>query len=295
MACARALHSVFRAPHGISCCARAGFADAKGSQQNMPSGGLKKNVCTPAARRSSELRRAARDVVGLRSPQARTPMSTFRPKFITFDCYGTLTRFRMAESAREIFRDRVQPDRMEQFVRDFAAYRLDEVLGAWKPYRDVIRNSVRRTCRKWNVEYRDAEAVGIYEAVPTWGPHADVAEPLKRIAKEIPLVILSNASDDQIMKNVALLEAPFYAVYTAQQAQAYKPRLQAFEYMLDNLCVNPEEILHVSSSLRYDLMSANDIGITHKAFVSRGHEPSTPYYNYTEIKDISGLPALVGL
>ncbi|MGQ0835382.1 MAG: haloacid dehalogenase type II [Gammaproteobacteria bacterium] len=222
-------------------------------------------------------------------------MSTFRPKYITFDCYGTLTHFRIGELARELFAERVKPEHMEQFVRDFASYRLDEVLGAWKPYADVIRNSVRRTCRKWRIEYRDSEAQRIYEAVPTWGPHPDVPEPLARIARHIPLVIISNASNDQIGHNVAKLGAPFYAVYTAQQAGAYKPRLQAFEYMLDNLCVNPEDVLHVSSSLRYDLMSAHDIGIRHKAFVNRGHEPSTPYYGYTEIKDIGGLPALVGL
>jgi 2-haloacid dehalogenase len=54
-------------------------------------------------------------------------------------------------------------------------------------------------------------------------------------------------------------------------------------------------LLHVSSSLRYDLMSAEDLGIRNKVFVSRGHEPSTPYYNYHEIRDLSGLPALVGL
>jgi 2-haloacid dehalogenase len=222
-------------------------------------------------------------------------MTAFRPKFITFDCYGTLTRFRMAEMAREIFKDRVPADQMEQFVKDFAAYRLDEVLGAWKPYEDVLRNAVRRSCRKWKIEYRDAEAVSFYTAVPGWGPHPDVAEPLARIAKHIPLVILSNASNDQIMHNVAKLGAPFYAVFTAQQAQAYKPRLQAFEYMLDNLCVAPEDVLHVSSSMRYDLMSANDMGIRMKAFVNRGHESGNPAYNYVEINDIGGLPALVGL
>jgi 2-haloacid dehalogenase len=222
-------------------------------------------------------------------------MTHFRPKYITFDCYGTLTRFQMAELARELFADRVAADRMPAFVKDFAAYRLDEVLGPWKPYVDVLRNAVRRTCRKWRLEYKDAEARRFYEAVPTWGPHPDVPEPLARVAKHIPLVILSNASDDQILHNVAKLGAPFYAVYTAQQAQAYKPRLQAFEYMLDNLCCGPEDVLHVSSSLRYDLMSADDLGIKMKAFVNRGHEPSTPHYNYAEIKDISGLPALVGL
>ncbi|MCX7174956.1 MAG: haloacid dehalogenase type II [Proteobacteria bacterium] len=222
-------------------------------------------------------------------------MTGFRPKYITFDCYGTLTRFRMSDLTREIFADRVSKDDMEQFVKDFAAYRLDEVLGAWKPYKDVICNALRRTCKRWKVEYRDNEGMRYYEAVPTWGPHPDVPEPLSRIAKHIPLVILSNASNDQIHKNVALLGAPFHAVYTAEQAQAYKPRLQAFEYMLDQLGCGPEEILHVSSSLRYDLMSADDIGIRHTVFVNRGHGPSSSYYSYHEIKDIGGLPAIVGL
>ena len=82
---------------------------------------------------------------------------------------------------------------------------------------------------------------------------------------------------------------------TAEQAQAYKPRLRAFEYMLDQLGCAPEDLLHVSSSLRYDHMSANDVGIRDKAFVNRGHEPGNPAYGYREIKDIGGLPALVGL
>ena len=92
-----------------------------------------------------------------------------------------------------------------------------------------------------------------------------------------------------------MLGAPFHRVYTAQQAQAYKPRLKAFEYMLDSLGCNPEDVLHVSSSLRYDLMSADDIGIKNKVFVNRGHGPGNPAYGYTEINDIGGLPGVVGL
>ena len=222
-------------------------------------------------------------------------MSTFKPKYITFDCYGTLIRFRMADMARELFADRIGAASMDQFAKDFAAYRLDEVLGAWQPYAEVLANAVRRTCRRWGIEYRPEDARRIYEAVPTWGPHPDVPEALARIAPHIPLVILSNASNDQIGHNVAKLGAPFHAVFTAQQAQAYKPRLQAFEYMFDQLGCSPADVLHVSSSLRYDLMSAEDMGIRHKVFVARGHEPSTPYYNYHEIKDLSGLPAIVGL
>jgi 2-haloacid dehalogenase len=222
-------------------------------------------------------------------------MIDFEPKYITFDCYGTLTKFRMAELAREIYGDRLQGPQMERFVAFFAGYRLDEVLGAWKPYRDVVVNSVRRTCQRMGVAFNQSEAEKFYLAVPTWGPHPDVPEGLSRLAKKYKLVALSNASDDQIQSNVDKLGAPFHKVFTAQQAQSYKPRMEGFEYMFDQLDCNPEDVLHVSSSLRYDLMTAHDLGVKHKAFINRGHEPSTPYYEYYEVNDIGGLATLLGL
>jgi 2-haloacid dehalogenase len=219
----------------------------------------------------------------------------FRPRYITFDCYGTLTNFRIHDVTRRIFADRIAADRMNRFLADFTAYRFDEAQGDWKPYADLLHNALSRTCRKWNLECTEAESHQHYDAVPTWGPHADVPAGLAQIAGKIPLVILSNASDDQIQRNVDLLGVPFHRVFTAQQAQAYKPRLRAFEYMLGQLGCGPEEILHVSSSLRYDLMSADDLGIRNKVFVDRGHGPGCDAYHYVEIPDIGGLPAVVGL
>ena len=222
-------------------------------------------------------------------------MSIARPKYVTFDCYGTLIWFRMGDMTRQLFARRVPPDRMDHFIRDFAAYRFDEVLGAWKPYAQVIAGALERTCRRWNVTFDGADAQRLYAAVPSWGPHPDVPEPLARVARHIPLVILSNASNDQIHVNVAKLGAPFQAVYTAEQAEAYKPRFRAFEYMLDQLGCGPEEVLHVSSSLRYDLMPASDLGIRHKVFVARGHDPGAPAYGYHDVRNLSGLPVIVGL
>lgn len=223
-------------------------------------------------------------------------MNIFKPKYITFDCYGTLTNFQMAPSARRIFADRIAPEQMEAFVEDFRIYRLDEVLGDWKPFSEVVRNSVERTCRKWKLEFREEEAMQIYNAVPTWGPHPDTTEGLLKIAHEIPLVILSNADNDQIHHNVEKLGAPFAHVFTAEQARAYKPRLQAFEYMFDQLGCSPAECMHVSSSFRYDHMSAYDMGYGARVFVNRNHEANLmPHYATHEIKDIRGLAATVGL
>jgi 2-haloacid dehalogenase len=218
-----------------------------------------------------------------------------QPKFITFDCYGTLTAFGMSAVTRQLLADRVAAEQMDDFLDDFEAYRIDEVLGAYKPYDQVINDALARAAKLWGIEHRDADARAIYEAVPTWGPHPDVPEALQTLAASFPLVILSNAADEQIQSNVDKLGAPFHAVYTAEQAQAYKPRLQAFEYMLDQLGCGPQDILHVSSSLRYDLIPAHDLRVPNKVYVNRGYEPSTPYYGYHEVTDLSGVPALLGL
>lgn len=222
-------------------------------------------------------------------------MPAFRPKFVTFDCYGTLINFDMAGAARRIYGEMLDETAMTKFIKNFSAYRLDEVLGAWKSYSEVVYNSLERTCKLNKVTFRDEDALRIYNEVPTWGPHADVPAGLAKLAKEIPLVILSNADNAQIMSNVEKLGAPFHAVFTAEQTGSYKPQMNGFEYMFDQLGCGPQDVTHVSSSFRYDLMTAYDLGITSKVWVNRKHEPANPFYEYTEITDVGALPGVFGL
>ncbi len=222
-------------------------------------------------------------------------MPVLKPKFITFDCYGTLIRFDMAPVAREVYADRMSGAAMDAFVEYFSAYRLDGVLGAWRPYKDVVAEALQRSCKRAGIEYRDSDGEALYAAIPSWNPHPDVVEPLKKIAGKIPLVILSNSMINLIPYSVEKLEAPFHTVCTAEEAQAYKPRLRAFEYMFDTLGCGPEDVLHTSSSFRYDMMSAYDAGIKMKAFINRGHEPINSYYEVHDLPNLGGLPGLVGL
>lgn len=160
---------------------------------------------------------------------------TFKLKFISFDCYGTLINFEMGPTAKVLFKDRVPAERMPAFLESFRAYRLDEVLGDWKPFFDVLENSIQRTCTKHGVECLPSDATALYAAVPTFQPHPNVVEVLEAIAPHVPLVILSNSMVDLIPHSVAHLKAPFHKVYTSEEARAYKPRMQTFEYMFDQL------------------------------------------------------------
>ena len=220
---------------------------------------------------------------------------TFKPKFISFDCYGTLINFEMGPTARRLFEDRVPAQRMQAFLDSFRFYRLDEVLGAWKPFLEVVQNSIQRTCKAHGVEYRESDGLALYNAVPTWQPHPHVVETLQQIAPHVPLVILSNSMVDLIPHSVAHLKAPFHAVYTAEEAGAYKPRAQAFEYMFDQLGCGPEQMVHCSSSFRYDQMVAHDLGFMGMAFIDRGHEPMCDGYGVSRLTDFRQLPGLLGL
>ncbi|MFU9138075.1 haloacid dehalogenase type II [Erwinia tasmaniensis] len=222
-------------------------------------------------------------------------MALFKPKFITFDCYGTLINFDMAGAAAARFASRVSPEKMTAFTTDFAYYRRDEVLGAFKLYPQVVGDALYRTCNKWGVECTEQDCAAIMTACASWGPHADVPAGLAKVATEFPLVLLTNSTDALIKHHVPRLGVPIHMTITAEEVGAYKPQMKGFEYMLSRLNCAPDEILHVSSSLRYDLMTAFDLGITHTVFVNRGHDPANPAYGYTEIQDIGGLPAVVGL
>ncbi|PZD65766.1 haloacid dehalogenase type II [Pantoea ananatis] len=219
----------------------------------------------------------------------------YQPKFISFDCYGTLINFEMGPTAKGLFTDRIAEQRMPAFLDSFRFYRLDEVLGDWKPFFQVVENAIQRACKAHDVAYRDSDALTLYHAVPTWQPHPHVVETLELISQHIPLVILSNSMVDLIPHSVAHLKAPFHAVYTAEAARAYKPRAQIFEYMFDQLGCGPEQMMHCSSSFRYDLMTASDLGFMAKAFIDRGHEPALEVYGVDRLTDFRQLAGLLGL
>lgn len=222
-------------------------------------------------------------------------MSVFKPKFITFDCYGTLINFDMAGATERCFKDRVEPEVLQALIMDFSRYRLDEVLGAWKPYYEVVSNALQRACQKWSVRWDKADSDFIYTDCATWSAWPDVPAGLQKLSEEFPLVLLSNSMKDLLPQHIPRLGAPIHMAITAEEVGAYKPSMKGFEYMLDKLDCRPDEILHVSSSLRYDLMTCYDLGIKNKVWVNRGHDFGNPAYEYTEISNIGELPAVVGL
>ncbi len=108
-------------------------------------------------------------------------------------------------------------------------------------------------------------------------------------------VIITNSDTAHAARLAKNLEAPFEVVITAEEMGVYKPRLRAFEYMLDKLGVTPDEIVHVSASPKYDHRTATNLGIRNKVYVDRGFEQDEHWLGYERITDIADLPVLFGL
>ena len=150
-------------------------------------------------------------------------------------------------------------------------------------------------CRKWGAKAASDAGKRFADGVRSWGPHADVPEPLKKMGENYKLVILSNADDSFLKESVPKLGADFHAVYTAEQAGYYKPRYAAFEYMLDQLDASPEDFVHVSSHTRYDLMPMHDMGFRNLVLLDRGCDPVTHGYDYVTVKSLDELNTMLGI
>lgn len=218
-----------------------------------------------------------------------------KPQFVSFDMNGTLIHFRINDAIRRVLGDRLPAEIAEDFLQAGNAYRIDECLGEWKPFHQIVAHALERTMRRFGLEYREGDGRAVYDEIPTWGPYPGVTEALRRLAERYRLVIVTNTDDVHASRLVENLQAPFDVVITAEQMGVYKPRLRAFEYMLDKLGAAPDEIVHVSASPKYDLRPAADMGIKHKVYLDRGFEPDQPWLGYERITDIADLPVLLGL
>ena len=101
---------------------------------------------------------------------------------------------------------------------------------------------------------------------------------------------------DLIPASVAHLKAKFHAVYTAEEARGCTSRVsRPSKNMFDQLGCPPDQMMHVSSKLRYDLMTASDLGFMAKAFIDRAHEPAREGYGVgNRLTDVRQLPGLLG-
>ena len=218
------------------------------------------------------------------------------PAYVTFDCYDTLVEFPIDAVTRRILGPRADRIDVDAFLADFASRRYQTTtFGPYRPYRDVLRDTLAQAMRDHGLPYRDEDGAALLAAVPTWGPYPDVPPALERLRTRCKLAIITNSDDDLMASNVRNIGVPFDHVVTAEQARAYKPSPAIFAYALQTLGCGPGDVLHVAQGFEYDIVPTHGLGWT-RVWINRYGKAGDPAYGpYRELPDLSGLPDLLGL
>ena len=195
---------------------------------------------------------------------------------ITFDCYGTLVDWQAG--IRAWAAALLQRKGAEASVTPDEVYKRWEehqfaLLTPYRGYRDIVARAAERVLRdlKLPVEPEDGQSLG--DAIATWRAFPDTGEALRRLGGRFKVGVISNMDNVVLFETVSRLGAPVHMRTSAEDARAYKPDPAPFRLALSRLGLEPGEVLHVSSSWKYDLDTARSLGMG-TAFVDRGVDPA---------------------
>ncbi len=77
----------------------------------------------------------------------------------------------------------------------------------------------------------------------------------------VPIYVVSNIDRDDVFQAIKYHNLRSTGVFTSEDAKAYKPRSELFEFALNNVGLSAGEVLHIGDSLSSDVKGASSIGI----------------------------------
>lgn len=219
-------------------------------------------------------------------------MTTPRPRWLTFDCYGTLIQWDegLLDCVRQLLARKGSPaldaDRFIE-IYDRHEHRLEQT-PPHRSFADISRQSMALTLEELGLPCEPEDAETLIRRIGQMPPFPEVPETLKWLkAQGFKLCIVSNTDDDIIKGNVAQLGGHIDRVITAQQAQAYKPDHRLFRHAHEQLGVGLDEVLHICASPHLDLAVARDLGFR-CVWIDRGTR-RRPLPDYTPDATLANL------
>lgn len=215
-----------------------------------------------------------------------------RPRWITFDCYGTLIQWDegLLDYVRQLLERKDARLDADAFI---AVYdRHEHALEQTPPHRsfaDISRRSMALTLQESGMPCEPQDAEYLIQRIGAMPPFPEVLGALKWLKDQgFSLCIVSNTDDDIIAGNVAQLGGYIDRVITAQQAQAYKPDHRLFQHAHRTLGVGLDDVLHICASPHLDLEAAKGMGFR-CVWIDRGtrRKPLPDYTPDATLADLS--------
>jgi 2-haloacid dehalogenase len=219
---------------------------------------------------------------------------------LTFDCYGTLIDWEtgIVAGIRPVLAAHGVEMADDQILEGFARHEAALEAGPYQTYRAVLAGSLGGLADELGIEVTAEELATFGESVPGWPAFADSSDALRRLASRYRLGVITNCDDDLFAASALRLEVPFEWVFTAEQAQDYKPSVAPFVMALNAIDVPKDRVLHVAQSLYHDHVPAQSLGLA-TAWVNRRHDRpgsgATPAATATPDLEVPDLATLADM
>ncbi|MDC3417337.1 haloacid dehalogenase type II [Aquibacillus salsiterrae] len=194
-------------------------------------------------------------------------------KAYVFDVYGTLFDVHsVSRACDELFPNQgiaiSQTWRQKQIEYSF----LRQLTGNYKDFFAVTKDSLRYAIQLHCGDYNDSQLKKLLEKYLTLNTFPEVIEVLDQL-RESKLAVFSNGSHqmlDPLLKQAAIYNK-FNHIISVDEIKQYKPTSESYQYCLNTLKVNKEEVLFMSSN-GWDITGAKSFGFQ-TAWINRNKLP----------------------
>jgi len=214
-----------------------------------------------------------------------------------FDAYGTLFDVHSAVAG---LRDRIGPraDDLSQLwrVKQLEYTWLRALMGRHADFWQVTGDALDYACASLAVDCAPIREP-LMQAYRALEAYPEVPAMLERLRRGgIKLAILSNGEPEMLAAGAqsAGIDGLLDAILSVEEVGVYKPHPKVYQLALDRLGVRPDEVAFMSSNA-WDVHGAACFGLR-PVWVNRPGAPPErlPESPEHELKDLSGLPELIG-
>ncbi len=170
---------------------------------------------------------------------------------------------------------------------------LEHVNGTgFRTLHEIERDTLVETCRPLFGPIDPAPYIEAFDrylaAPPLFEEVPEVLESLR-----LPVCIVSNADDRELLAAMEHNRLRVAAVVTSEAARSYKPDPRIFHRALELTGWDPAAVLHVGDSLHSDVGGAHAAGLQ-AAWINRAHRihdigTETPEFEWPDLRPLAGL------
>ena len=215
-------------------------------------------------------------------------------KAIIFDAYGTLisTGDGSLQAAEKILllngRNDISSKDFYSQWKSLHRKHIDE-LRDFVREEDIFKKDLRQLYKRYNFQRNADEDVSVM--LNTLGKRIafpEAREVLERLSQKYILAIGSTTDTKPLLDDIKNNHLKIERVFTSESLRAYKPRMEFYEKILDELNVKASESLFVGDSLIDDIAGPQSVGML-TCWINRKHAAAGEYIPNYEISNLKGL------